>query len=306
MPAPLTNESVTKRRWLSIWTLVAVMTLWGCTFVLTKDVIGDIPPLTLAFVRVAIGAALLAPIAWRNYRHMPGAEPLPWSTMLSMGFIGVAFYYGAFNAGLFYTSASQGALVQSCIPAMTALVAIVWLRERASRSRLAGIVLSVAGVLVIFSGSPGGASASTPLLGNALVFLSVIAWGLYTSLAKQLAHLDPVVLTAIVIGSGALFLLPAAALEMRGHGWPSLSAVQWVEVLVLGIGASGFAYLLYNWALQEVDASQAGVFANLIPVVGVLSGIVVLKEPLTVRAILGGLIVMAGVWITGAEKQRAE
>jgi drug/metabolite transporter (DMT)-like permease len=85
-----------------------------------------------------------------------------------------------------------------------------------------------------------------------------------------------------------------------------LSAGQWVEVLVLGAGASGLAYLLYNWALQELDASQAGVFANLIPVVGVLSGIVVLNEPLTVRAILGGLIVMGGVWITGSERQRVD
>lgn len=294
------------RRWQAIWVLVGVMSLWGCTFVITKDVIGTLPPLTLAFLRVAIGAVLLAPIAWSKYRRLPPAQPLPWTTMLSMGFIGVAFYYGVFNAGLFYTSASQGALVQSCIPAMTALVAIVWLRERASRFRIAGIVLSVLGVLVIFSGSPAGQSGGAPLLGNALIFLSVIAWGIYTSLAKRLAYVDPVVMTAIVIGAGAVFLLPAAVLEMHGRPWPHLTAGQYMEVLVLGAGASGLAYLLYNWALQELDASQAGVFANLIPVVGVISGILVLNEPITLRAVLGGAIVMIGVWITGSEKQRAE
>ena len=78
------------------------------------------------------------------------------------------------------------------------------------------------------------------------------------------------------------------------------------QVVLLGAGASGLAYMLYNLALQDIDASQAGVFANLIPVVGVISGIVVLGEPISARAIVGGLIVMAGVWITGSERAGPE
>ena len=296
----MTKESM-MNRWRAIWILVSVMTMWGCTFVLTKDVIGEIPPLTLAFARVAIGFAVLLPIAWRRYRRL--STPLPWKSVFAMGFIGVAFYYGAFNLGLAYTSASQGALVQSSIPAMTALVAVLWLREHASRTRIVGIALSVIGVLTIFSGSAvQSGSASAPMFGDVLVFISVIAWGIYTSLAKRLAHVDATVLTAGVIGAGTLFLFPAAIIEMHGRHWPQLNPRQWGEVVLLGAGASGFAYLLYNRALQDMDASEAGVFANLIPVVGVLSGVVVLGEPVSVRAILGGLIVMLGVWTTSSER----
>lgn len=292
------------RRWRAIWILVGVMTLWGCTFVLTKDVIGDVPPWTLAFVRVTIGFLFLLPIAWLSYRKASGPRvPLPWAAMFGMGAIGVAFYYGVFNLGLVYTSASQGALVQSSIPAMTALVAVLWLRERASRTRIAGIALSVIGVLVIFSGSRGQGDAAAPMFGNLMVFMSVIAWGFYTSLAKRFAHIDAMVLTAGVIGAGALLLLPAALIELHGRALPQLSGGQWLEVLVLGAGASGLAYMLYNLALQDVDASLAGVFANLIPVVGVISGVVMLNEPIALRAIIGGAIVMAGVWITGSEPQ---
>jgi drug/metabolite transporter (DMT)-like permease len=64
--------------------------------------------------------------------------------------------------------------------------------------------------------------------------------------------------------------------------------------------------MFYNLALQSVDASLAGVFANLIPVVGVLSGIVILNEPISTRAIVGGLVVMAGVWLTGSEGAKTE
>jgi drug/metabolite transporter (DMT)-like permease len=302
--ANVTEEFTMNRRRRAIAILVAVMALWGSTFVVTKDVIDEVPPLTLAFLRVAIGFVLLLPFAWRR-RSTDVAGPVPWKAIVTMGFVGVAFYYGAFNFGLFYTSASQGALVQSSIPAVTALVAVMWLRERASRARMLGIALSIIGVLVIFSGSPSAVSseAPAPMLGNFLVFLSVVGWGIYTSFAKRLAHVDAIVLTAGVMGIGTLLLLPAAAVELQGHPMPRLATKEYLEILFLGAGASGLAYMLYNLALQDIDASQAGVFANLIPVVGVISGILVLHEPLSARAIVGGVIVMLGVWMTAEDRR---
>lgn len=291
------------KRWRAILILIGVMTLWGSVFVMTKDVLDVVPPLTLAFMRVVIGFLVLLPFAVYRLRRQPAPRaPLPWRDMLTMGAIGVAFYYGVFNFGLFFTSASQGALVQSSIPAMTALVAMLLLGEPATRSRMLGIALSVAGVLVIFSGSSAGHAATAPLFGNLLVFASVIAWGVYTAYAKRCAHVDAMILTAGVIGAGALFLLPCAAIELRGQPLPVLNPTEWLEVMVLGAGASGVAYMLYNLALQDIDASQAGVFANLIPVVGVASGIVILGDPISLRAILGSLIVIAGVWVTGSER----
>ncbi len=286
--------------------LIGVMTLWGGVFVLTKDVIDAVPPFTLAFLRVAIGFAVLLPIAWLRYRRLPESRSrLPWGPMFAMSFVGVAFYYAVFNLGLVYTSASQAALMQSSIPAITALVAILWLKEPASAVRMTGIALSVVGVLIIFSGSRvHDAAAASPVLGNAFVFVSVIAWGVYTSLARRQAQTDAIVMTAGVIGMGALMLLPAALIELRVHPMPQLTMKEWVEIFILGAGAAGLAYLFYNVALQDIDASQAGVFANLIPVVGVLSGIIVLGEPVSIRAILGGAVVMAGVWIAGSDRVR--
>jgi len=290
-----------KPRHLAILLMVAVMCLWGSTFVVTKETIVEIPPLTLAFIRVSIGALVLAPFALYRHRRAPPGQSLPWLAIAQLGFIGVAFYYTAFNLGMSRTSASQGALVQSCIPAMTALVAVVLLRERASRTRLAGIALSIVGVLVIFSGSAAG-HAGASLSGNVLIFASVIAWGVYTSIAKRIADFDSVVVTACIIGCGALMLLPLALFESGTADFPMLTARGWAGMFYLGALASGIAFLVYNYSLRYMEAGQAGVFANLIPVVGVLSGIVFLHEPLSWRSILGGLVVMLGVWITGAQK----
>lgn len=284
----------------SVLLLLLTMTVWGSTFVVTKELIALWPPLTLAFVRVAIGALVLMPLAVARHRR---EMRLPWGTIWVMGLLGVALYYLAFNVAMVRISASQGALVQASIPAMTALVAVVWLRERASALRWLGIALSVTGVLIVFSGnSPAGISST--LLGNALMFASVVCWAVYTSMAKRVAGFDSLVITVCVMGTGSLLLLPLSIYEVASVGLPPLSPLGWLGVLYLGGVASGLAYLLYNTSLRHLDASAVGVYTNLIPVVGVLTGVIVLGEPLSMRAIAGGAVVMLGVWITSRSESR--
>jgi drug/metabolite transporter (DMT)-like permease len=285
----------------SILMLLVTMVIWGSTFVVTKGINEQVPPFTLAFIRVAIGALILLGCAVLRGRGAGDSSwaALPWRGMVTMGLVGVALYYTAFNFSLMHTSASQGALVQSCIPAMTALVAVVWLRERASASRWTGIALSIIGVLIVFSGA-GAQGGGGSVVGNVLMFASTVFWGIYTSLAKRVADYDPLRVTTGIIGVGALLLLPLAIFELARAGTPHINASGWLGIVYLGAGASGIAYLLYSAALKHMDASEAGVYTNLIPIVGVLSG-VLLGEPLSARAMLGGCVVLAGVWMTSRQ-----
>jgi len=283
----------------SILMLVFTMVIWGSTFVVTKSVNDQVQPFTLAFVRVAIGALVL--LAGAFVRQARGGahsrwSAMPWGAMVAMAFIGVVVYYAVFNYSLVYTSAAQGALVQSCIPAMTALFAVVWLREHASALRWAGIALSMIGIAIVFSGSVEQ-SGSASLIGNFLMFLSAVLWGLYTSMAKRVANLDALQVTAGILGAGALLLLPLAVFEVAASGMPQVNLKGWLGLVYLGAGASGIAWMLYSAALKHVDASEAGVYTNLIPIVGVVMGMM-LGEPLTVRAIVGGVVVLIGVWLT--------
>jgi drug/metabolite transporter (DMT)-like permease len=92
-------------------------------------------------------------------------------------------------------------------------------------------------------------------------------------------------------------LLPLAAFEVAAEGMPQVNLQGWLGMAYLGAGASGIAFMLYSSALKHVDASEAGVYTNLIPIVGVVLGMM-LGEPLSVRAIIGGLVVLVGVWLT--------
>jgi drug/metabolite transporter (DMT)-like permease len=283
----------------SMLLLLLTMAVWGSTFVVTKGLIDLWPPFTLALVRVGIGTLVLMPLAIA--RHQRGSH-LPWGTIWCMGALGVTLYYLTFNLSMVYVSASQGALVQASIPAMTALVAVVWLRERASAMRWLGIALSIGGVLIVFSGN-GSEPGQSPLLGNSLMFASVVCWALYTALAKRAASFEPLVITVCVMGTGTLLLLPFSAYEIMQAGLEPLPPKGWLGVLYLGTVASGLAYALYNASLRHLDASAVGVYTNLIPVVGVLTGIVFLGEPMSMRAIVGGAIVMLGVWITSRSER---
>jgi drug/metabolite transporter (DMT)-like permease len=165
--------------------------------------------------------------------------------------------------------------------------------------RLVGIALSIVGVLVVFAeGTRSSVASPAPGLGNLLMFASVVFWGLYTSLAKRVAQYDAIVITMFVTAIGSVLLLPLAVFELWSRELPQAGVNAWLGAAYLGVFASGAGYLLYNYSLKHMAASQVGVFTNLIPVVGVLTGVIALGEPLAWQAILGGVIVMVGVALT--------
>jgi drug/metabolite transporter (DMT)-like permease len=138
------------------------------------------------------------------------------------------------------------------------------------------------------------------LLGNVLMFMSAVLWGIYTSAAKRVATYDPLQVTAGIVAAGAVMLVPLAAFEVGAEGMRSVDLQAWLGMAYLGVGASGAAYLMYSAALKHVDASEAGVYTNLIPIVGVITGMM-LGDPPSARAIIGGLVVLVGVWLTSRQ-----
>jgi drug/metabolite transporter (DMT)-like permease len=285
------------RAW-SIVLLLFVMVIWGSTFVVTKAALDDLPPMLFALLRFCVASLLLVPLALLRGGIGKRARPLPWATVSLMALTGVALYYVGFNLALTYTTAAQGALVQSAIPAITAIMAMAWLRERVSRRRMLGIGLAVAGVILVVARSTPDATAPAPLAGNLLMFGTVAMWAVYTMLAKRTADVDPVVVTAIVSVLGTLMLIPAALVEATRSALPSISVANWLRIAYLGAFPSAICYLLYSRALRDLEASQVGTFVNLVPVIGVASSVAFRGETITPLALAGGALVLLGVWIS--------
>jgi drug/metabolite transporter (DMT)-like permease len=293
------------RRAIAIGALVLVMMVWGSSFAVTKASLAQVPPITFAFIRFSIATlTLLAMAALQRRRAGAAARPAPaWGPVALIGLTGVTLYYVTSNLALYYATASQGALVQSAIPAATALLAAVALKERLQPRQWAGIGLSVAGVLLVVAAAPQAASAPStgqgrsPLLGAALMFGAVVVWAIYTVLAKRLAQSDPYLVTAYSALLGTLFLAPIALLELHGQPWPAIGPADWLRLLYLGTLSSAVGYFLYNWSLAHLNAGQTANFVNLMPIAGVVIAVVFLGEQVMPLQIAGGAVVLVGVWL---------
>jgi drug/metabolite transporter (DMT)-like permease len=282
---------------LALTLLLIAILIWGFAYVVTKSGLDTVPPMLFALLRYAVASLLLVPLALVRGGMARLPTPVPWKTLLLMSVTGVGLYYVLFNLALAYTSASQTALIQSAFPAIVAILAVLWLHERVTKQRFAGIGLAIVGVVIIVA-TQDDTAARNPVLGNALAFASVLSWGVYTILAKRISNADPIAVTAIISLIGTVMLVPAALLENADVPLSSIPVEGWLPILYLGALASAASYLLYTRALRDIDASLVGTFINLSPVIGVVSGVLVLGEPITTSAIVGGLMVLMGVWIS--------
>jgi len=293
-----------KSRVSAIVLLILVMIIWGSSFAVTKASLAEVPPILFALLRFAVASVLLAALAQIRGGTAKLPRPIPRGIMALMGLTGVSLYYIGFNVSLFYTSASQGALIQSFIPIVTALFAAFFLKESLSAKRLLGIGISIAGVLLIMVLAAPSTNAQNPTLGNALMLGAVVVWSIYTILAKRVADIDQLIVTAYSTVFGTLLLVPAALFELYGKSFPAISASGWLSIFYLGAISSAGCYLLYNRSLKYLAASQTANFLNLMPVVGVATAVLFLGERLTLWQLIGGVLALFGVWVS-LQSQRA-
>jgi drug/metabolite transporter (DMT)-like permease len=279
------------------------MIVWGSSFAVTKIIVNKVPPMTLAFYRCSIGALTLLSILFIRKRQSPRKYPaeIPWGTIIFLGFLGVTVFYIFFNISVKMTSASVGALLQGFIPVSIAILAAIFLKEKLSVKQIAGIIVSVTGVILIGFLSQHDSGGTNSITGNVLMIIAVISWGIYTIISKKVADQDPLLVTSLSTFAGSVLLLPAAVYENWGTGWPQVSLTDWLIILFLGAMASGICYFLYNRSLQLLSAAQVGNFINLDPLVGFIIALVFLHESVTTLQIIGAVLVVAGI-ILSTEK----
>lgn len=273
---------------------MGAMTIWGGSYVVAHLVLDSVGPFVLLFFRFALAFAVLAPLARRSGFRMSMVFQ---KTFLIFGFTGFVLHLALETTGLVYTSPGSAAIVIATAPAITLLCSVFFLSEKLTPLRLAGIALSIAGALLVTQARVESAG-SAALLGNLLVFGGVVAWGAYTVQGKRLSSDVPgIVATAASAGSAIMIITPVALGELLFGKTPTFTTGSVLGLLYLGLMASAAAYGLWNVSLKYVDASVAGSFINLVPVIGVILAIAV-GESMTSGQWLGAGVVAVGVWLT--------
>ncbi len=208
-------------------------------------------------------------------------------------------YQVLFLVGIDRTSAGNTALIMSAIPIWTALLALVLLHERISRGAWGGLLIAVAGTLLVTFANPPANGQSGSLVGNLLVSASAFCWALASVISRpMMKNISPI---ALAFWSVALSV-PLHFVVAR-HALPQIRDVvadPWLVAAIIysGTFSTGLAYAMWNFGIKELGAAHAAGFQNLVPVVALIASWLLIGEvPLPVQLvggalIIGGLIVM--------------
>ena len=256
--------------------------------------------MAMTFFRWLFAILILAPFAWRHVRRDWPVIRANWKTMLVLGAIGVGTHNGLAYLGLNYTTATNGVILNSFIPVMIITISWIFLRERLTPAQVAGVMVSLAGVLTILSkGSVDTLLGFHLNVGDLLIILSMAMWSVYTiGLRWRPAGVSVLAFLLVVAVIGDLCVLPLWLGEMAlgRHmvwSWMNLGAL-----VAVALFSSVLAYIFWNHGVEAVGASVAGLFVHLMPVFGVVLAWLFLDERLAPFHVAGIALILTGIWAT--------
>jgi len=272
------------------------MVFWAGNFIVVKGAIGILPPIGFTFLRYAVAAiTLLILLRWRT-----GAIGLPRgdvAKIMGLGVIGFGCYQILWPVALQTIPAGDSALLIATTPVMTALLAMAIGADRPNAVKLIGAFVSFAGVALVIAAGQGlvlGAS----LVGDLLTLVAAACWAIYTVFgATILRRHSPLVTTTWAIVAGTLFIAPLgiaqlATADLSGFGVPVILAI-----LYSGTLAAGFANVIIFHGVKLLGPTRINAFQFLVPALAVVMAAVFLSEPIRPIQIVGGAIILAGVWL---------
>lgn len=264
--------------------VIAACAIWGASFLFAKIALADLPASHVVLWRFAIAAAVLGPMAARQglpRRRDVGRFALA-GLLCVPGALMIQF------EGLARTTVASASLVVGTGTPLLALAGSLFRRDRLGRRGWMAVALSTAGLAVVV-GAPGPGRTG---IGDLLVFTSMIvtvAWILVSM--PLVARYGGIAATGWTIILGALAQIPLAWLDGAPRAPASLAG--WGALLALGLGCTAAAFALWNRGLERIEASRAGIYINLQPVVGALLGVSLLGDPITRGLLGGGALVLA-------------
>ena len=273
------------------WMLMALLAgLWGASYLFIKVNLDDgMSPVFLVFARLALGALVLVPLALRE--GALGDVGRYWRPILLVAVIQVVVPFVLIALGQRHIPSSLAGILIASSPIFTALIAARYdTEERPYGVGIAGVIVGIVGVVLLFGIDLRGDSQA--LAGGLMVVLAALGYAVGALYLKHaLRGMPPIGIAASTIAAGALLMVPVAPLAIPGHG-PSGEAL--ASMLALGAGSSGVGFWIFYTLIRDVGPGRASLVAYIAPGFAVLYGATLLGEAITVGAILGLVLILAG------------
>ncbi|GAB4483262.1 MAG: DMT family transporter [Anaerolineales bacterium] len=283
------------------------VSVWGGTFIATKFALREASPATIVWVRFGMGVIILG-LAVMLRKQFAWPTRREWGYFALLGFLGVTFHQWLQATGLQTAAATTTAWIVATIPIFTALLGWFFLREKLGWLRVGGIALAALGVLLIVSrgdlASLTRGNFGAP--GDFLILISAVNWAVFSVLSRSGLKIHPAArMMFYVMLCGWIF----SVIWLFGFGpglseLPALTVTGWTSLLVLGVFGSGLAYIAWYDALQELSATQLGVFIYIEPLVTMVVAALLLGETISLVSLLGGALTLAGVSLVNLPQEK--
>lgn len=287
--------------------LFVVAIIWALNFSVIKSSLTEIDPLSFNGLRFVFAAAIIwIALLWKK---QPFSIPKKdWLPLLGMGLLGNLVYQGLFIIGIDYTFSANAAVMLGTIPIWVALFSHFFNLERMNAFKTVAVLFAFSGIVFIISGGSNGFSlGSDTFIGDVIIILSAIVWGGFTILSKPfLNRYTPIQFSTIMSTIGCVVLFLIGLPNMTTIDWTSVSYAAYGGVIYSGLLSIGAAYIIWNYGLQTVGAVRTATYQNLVPVMGLVFGIVLLNEQLTFLQYFGSALVIAGIVLARWKKNKKE
>jgi len=275
-------------RTLALLEALLVSMVWASSFIIVKMALTELGPLTIGGLRYFLGFVCLLPFLRRRSFLLTRAQ---WLRMALLGFSAYTLANGAMFWALLFLPATTGSFMLSLTTVTVLLGGIFWLREMPTRLQSGGILIVLVGIMLFFSpglkpGEPLG------LVIFALALLGFTMFGLLSRVAAIDRQVDTLTLTALPLAIGGGLLL---AIAIPLEGIPIASLQTWGLVLFLAAINTALGYVLYNHALQSLQAFELNVLLSLTPIWTALLGWLLLNEVLVSQKWVGIFVVIVGI-----------
>lgn len=277
--------------------LVTVQVFFGLHYTAAKYILTFLPPRAWAIMRIAPAAVLLMAYMVAARRDKLPRDRRDLAALAFFSIFGVVINQVLFVEGLSRTATSHSAIINTSIPVATLLIAILMRRERATGRKLAGIVLSLAGVLYLI-GHSGASLGGQIAVGDMLTLVNALSYSFFLVISKPiLSRHSSLGVTTWLLTFGAVGISVVGAPQLATVDYAAVpTGVWWAAAFVILFPTLG-AYMLNSWALKRVESSVVALFIYLQPLIASVLGVVWLGESLGAGTIFSAALIFTGVGI---------
>lgn len=276
--------------------------MWGTNILVFKASIRDLDPWVFNGLRLIFAFVTLGILVWADARLRPVKEPqppIPWGRVVLFSALNGFLYLVMFVKGIELTTAGNTALILASMPMWTAVLSLIFLRERLPRVTWLGLLVTFCGTVVVTTQGSGEVSlASRYFIGNLVMLCAALTWATGTVVSRSILQtMRPLRLTFISCALTTPFHLMLAIPSISEEIPKLLQPTTFAALAYSGIFSTGIAYATWNAGVRAVGGSHAAVYQNVVTLVAVVGGWFILKEQPYAAQIVGGLFIVLGLFL---------